>query len=119
MGVAWRVQALAVARSVERHGPSLAAGGCRGAAAGSGICLSIAAAAMRLGFLADPGGAGPNPYHSWARLCLFVAFFAVVTALGIMIHGLGTAVEQRRSRRPLPPGPQSTETGLARAYRGC
>ena len=81
--LAWRVPALAVARSVERHGsnaPGSAAGGCRGAAA---------------------------------------AFFAVVTALGIMIHGVGTAVEQRRSRGQLPPGPQSTETGLARAYRGC
>ncbi len=34
----------------------------------------------------------------------FVAVFAVVTALGIMINGVGTAVEQRRSRRQLPPG---------------
>jgi Domain of unknown function (DUF1707) len=76
------------------------------AAAGSGSCLVIAVAAVWVAGLADPGGPGPNPYHSWARLCLFVAFFAVVTALCIVIHGVGTAVEQRRSGVQLPrPGP--------------
>jgi Domain of unknown function (DUF1707) len=75
------------------------------ATAGAGSCLVIAVAAVWVAGLADPGGPGPNPYHSWARLCLFVAFFAVVTALGIVIHGVGTAVEQRRSGGQLPPRP--------------
>jgi hypothetical protein len=33
------------------------------------------------------------------------AELAALTALGIFIHGVGTAVEQRRSRRQLPPRP--------------
>jgi Domain of unknown function (DUF1707) len=66
------------------------------AAAGSGICLVIAVAAVRLAFLLDPDG--PGPHHSGAPLCLTVAFLAVLTALGIVIHGVGTAVEQRRCR---------------------
>ena len=66
------------------------------AAARSGICLVIAAAAVRVAFLLDPDGPGPNPHQSWAPWCLAVAFFAVLTALGIVIHGVGTAVEQRR-----------------------
>jgi len=72
------------------------------AAAGSGICLVIAAAAVRVAFLVDSDGPGPNPHQSWAPLCLTVAYLAVLTALGIFIHGVGTAVEQRRSRRQLP-----------------
>jgi len=73
------------------------------AAAGSGICLVIAVAAVRVAFLLDPDG--PGPHHSGAPLCLTVAFLAVLTALGIVIHGVGTAVEQRQSRRQLPPRP--------------
>jgi hypothetical protein len=68
------------------------------AAAGSGICLVIAVAAVRVAFLLDPDGPGPHPHHSGAPLCLTVAFLAVLTALGIVIHGVGTAVEQRRCR---------------------
>ncbi len=74
------------------------------AAAGSGGCLAIAFAAVWVAAnILDPNGLG-NPYHPWSRLCLFVAVSAVVTAFGIMMHGVGTAVEQRRSRRQLPPG---------------
>src|ERR1700746_1155380 len=39
------------------------------AAAGSGSGLVIAAAAVRLAGLADPGPPGPTPYHSLAPLC--------------------------------------------------
>ena len=73
------------------------------AAAGSGLCLIIAAAAVRVAFLLNPDG--PGPHHSGGPLCLTVAFLAVLTALGIFIHGVGTAVEQRQSRRQLPPRP--------------
>jgi len=69
------------------------------AAAGSGICLVIAVAAVRVAFLLDPDG--PGPHHSGGPLLLTVAFLAVLTALGIFIHGVGTAVEQRQSRRQL------------------
>src|ERR1700746_2235770 len=67
------------------------------AAARSGICLVIAVAAVRVAFLLDPDG--PGPHHSGAPLCLTVAFLAVLTALGFVIHGVGTAVEQRRCQR--------------------
>jgi hypothetical protein len=73
------------------------------AAAGSGGCLVIAFAAIWVAAnILDPAGLG-NPYHPWSRLCLLVAFLAVITGLGIMIHGVGAAVEQRHSRRQLPP----------------
>jgi hypothetical protein len=67
------------------------------AAAGSGICLLIAAAAVRIAFLLNPDGPGPSPHHSGGPLCLTVAVCAVFTALGIFIHGVGAAVEQRQS----------------------
>ncbi len=75
------------------------------AAAQSGSCLVIAAAAIWAAFLADPGGSGPNPYHSWAPRMLLLAYLAVVVALGFLWYGVGTAREQRRSRRQLPPRP--------------
>ena len=68
------------------------------AAAKSGTCVVIAAAAIWAGALLDPDGPGPNPYHSWAKPFLLVALVAVVTALGILVHGVGTSLEQRRSR---------------------
>jgi hypothetical protein len=66
------------------------------AATGSGICLVIATAAVRVAFLLDPDGPGPHPYQSGAPWCLTVAFLAVLTALGFVVYGVGTAVEQRR-----------------------
>jgi hypothetical protein len=75
------------------------------AAAGSGSCLVIAFASIWVGgtFL-DPD-AGPKPYYSWAPLTLLVAFFAVVAAVGFLGYGVVTSLEQRRSRRQLPPRP--------------
>ena len=73
------------------------------AAAGSGICLVIAAAAVRAAFIFDPGPPGPTPHHSWAPVMLFLAFMAVLAALGFVGYGVITSVEQRRSRRQLPP----------------
>ena len=65
------------------------------AAAGSGGCLVIAFAAVRVAFIFDPGGAGPDPYHSWARPFMLLAVVAVLTALGIVVLGVATSVEQR------------------------
>jgi hypothetical protein len=73
------------------------------AAAGSGICLVIAVAARQAVSILDPGPPGPTPYHSWAPLMIFVAFMAFLAALGFVGYGVVTSVEQRRSRRQLPP----------------
>ena len=75
------------------------------AAAGAGGCLGIAFAAVWLAAgVLDPDGLG-NPYHPWSLLCLVVALSAVGTALYIVMNGVATSVEQRRSRRPPPARP--------------
>jgi hypothetical protein len=75
------------------------------AAAGSGGCLFIAAAAVRAIDLADPGPTpGVIPKY-WGTVFVLIALAAVFTALGIFVHGVGTSVEHRRSRRQLPPRP--------------
>jgi Domain of unknown function (DUF1707) len=74
------------------------------AAAGSGSCLIIAAAAIWAHHLLDPG-AGPTPYD-WAAKLLFLAFLAaVVAAPAILAYGVAASWELRRSRSQLPPGP--------------
>jgi hypothetical protein len=82
------------------------------AAAKSGVCLIIAAAATRvLAFLVSADGhyhgiPGANaPYESLAPLALLLAFAAVCTAIGILGSAAVTSLEQRRSRRQLPPRP--------------
>jgi len=75
------------------------------AAVGSGGCLVIAAAAVRVITIFDPNGPGPNPYHSWAKPFFFLALVAVVTAVLVMVFGVAASVEQRRSRGQLPPRP--------------
>jgi hypothetical protein len=74
------------------------------AAAGSGGCLIIAAAAVWLAALVDPG-ARPTPYQDWAAPMMLLAFLAVLAALGILGYGVATSWELRRSRGQLPPGP--------------
>ena len=73
------------------------------AAAGSGGCLVIAAAAVMIAFQLDPD-ATPAPYASWAKYFLLIAVAAIFTAVGIAVYGVGTWVEQRQSRKQ-PPGP--------------
>ena len=82
------------------------------AAAKSGVCLIIAAAATWvLALLVSADGhyhgiPGANPsYESWAPLALLLAFAAVGTAIGILGSAVVTSLEQRRSRRQLPPRP--------------
>jgi DUF1707 SHOCT-like domain len=64
------------------------------AAAKSGICLLIAAAAIGAGILlpGDPGGPGPDP---WAGLIVVLAVSGIWTALGIMTCALLTSWDQR------------------------
>ena len=82
------------------------------AAAKSGACLIIAAAATWvLALLVSADGhyhgiPGANPsYESWAPLALVLAFAAVCAAIGILGSAVVTSLEQRRSRRQLPPRP--------------
>jgi len=74
------------------------------AAAGSGACLIIGAAAIWAHPLLDPG-ARPSPYD-WAAKLLFLAFLAAVVAVpAILAYGVAASWELRRSRGQLPPGP--------------
>jgi len=82
------------------------------AAAQSGACLIIAAAAMWvLYFLVKDDGhyhgiPGANaPYENLYPLALILAFGAVCAAIGIAGSAVATSLQQRRSRRQLPPGP--------------
>ena len=78
------------------------------AAAGSGGCLALAAAAVWASFILDPGGPGAD--RTWAGLMLFVAQYAVIAAVCILWSGVATAVQQRRSGRQLPPRPGPAPT---------
>jgi len=78
------------------------------AAVKSGGCLVIAVVLAYSGNMidnSDPNGSGPGPHHGWTRLLLFLTLTLMVTALGILANGVAASVEQRRSRRQLPPRP--------------
>jgi uncharacterized protein DUF1707 len=77
------------------------------AAAGSGVCLIIAAAAILIGGHIAEAGSGPSPHHSLVGALFLLALFAVMTALLTVGLGVVTSIEQRRSRRQLPPQPGS------------
>jgi hypothetical protein len=73
------------------------------AAAISGTCLAIAAAAIEIGAHIDPNVPGPNPHHAWVAACFSLALGAVIIAAFTVFLGVAVAIEQRRSRRRLPP----------------
>ena len=70
----------------------------------SGSCLALAAAAVWASFILDPGGPGTD--RTWAGVMLLVAQYAVIAALCILWSGVGTSIQQRRSRRQLSPRPE-------------
>ena len=81
------------------------------AAAKSGGCLIIAAAATWASLLLVSqdghyqGIPGANPwYEDLAPLPFLLAAAAVFTAFVIVVSAVGASLEQRRSRRQLPPG---------------
>ena len=82
------------------------------AAAASGLCLVVAAAAIRMHAAFDPSGPGPSPYHSLAASFFLLSVIAVITALSVLVHGVATSIEQRRSRGQLPPRPGPGGHGL-------
>ena len=88
------------------------------AAAGSGGCLVIAAAAFWGATILDPGPPAPSPDHYWAPLMLLIVLAAVLAALGILANGVVTSWEQRRSRRRLPPRPGPDGHALGGERRG-
>jgi len=93
------------------------------AAAKSGGCLVIGAAAVRVGTIADPDpGATPGPIPKFlVPLCLLIVLAAVVGALFILGHGVSASIEQRRSRRQPPPRPgpdgHALEAEIVRRHR--
>ena len=86
------------------------------AAAISGACLVFAAAAVEIGAHIDPNVPGPNPHHAWVAACFSLALGAVILAAFTVFLGMAVAIEQRRSRRHLPPrsgpGGPRTASGL-------
>jgi hypothetical protein len=88
------------------------------AAAASGACLVFAFAAVLFAAnVLDPNGLG-NPYHPWSSLCALAAFAAVCAALCITVNGVATSLEQRHSRRQLPPQPGPGGHALGGGGRG-
>ena len=74
------------------------------AAAGSASCLVIAfAAVLASAQLDDP--LYPSPYQGWIPLLRSAAAAAVFAAGFLLVIGVTSSIEQRRSRRQLPPRP--------------
>ena len=85
------------------------------AAAKSGICLIITAAAIGAVILipVDPGGPGP-----WGGLMVVLAVSGLWTALGIMGYAVFTSWDQRSSGGQLPPRPGPGGAALEAEQRG-
>ena len=81
------------------------------AAAASGVCLVVVAAARQLNNHFDPGGPGPDPHHSLGAMCFLVGVIALMAALFILGTGIVISIEQRRSGRK-PPRPSPGGPGL-------
>ena len=73
------------------------------AAAGSGGCLALAAAAVWATFIIDPGPTGAD--RPWAGLILQLALYAAMAGVWILWSGVTTSLQQRRWGRQLPPRP--------------
>jgi Domain of unknown function (DUF1707) len=92
------------------------------AAARSGGCLVIAAAAVWGAGILDPGPfarstAGPPGVLS-PGLMFVIALYAVLAALGFLLVGMANSSEQRRSRGQLPPRPGPGGHALDAERRG-
>jgi len=75
------------------------------AAAISGVCLVVAAAAMLIGAHIAESSPGPTANHPLVEALFLLALVAVMTSLLTVGLGAAASVEQRRSRRQLPPRP--------------
>jgi Domain of unknown function (DUF1707) len=81
------------------------------AAARSGGCLALTAAAVGASFILDPGGPGAD--RPWAGLMLLLAQYTLIAGVWILWSGVVTSVQQRRSGRQLPPRPGPGAHALA------
>ncbi len=91
------------------------------AAVKSGGFLVIAVALAHSGNIIDnsvPNGPGVGPYHGWTRLLLLLTLTLVVTALVILGRGVAASVEQRSSRKQLPPRPGPGGSALDAGLHG-
>ena len=86
------------------------------AAAWSGGCLALAAAAAWASLILDPGPSGTD--RPWAGLILLLAQYALIAAVWTLWAGVTTSVQQRRSGRQLPPGPGPGGHALGGGRRG-
>ena len=75
------------------------------AAAISGGCLVVAAAAMLIGAHIAESSPGPSANHPLVEALVLLALIAAMTSLLTMGLGVVASIEQRRSRRQLPPRP--------------
>jgi Domain of unknown function (DUF1707) len=82
------------------------------AAAISGVCLLVAAVAVLIGLHVDESGSGPSPDHAWAGVLILLGVGGVIAAPLIMGLGVVTSIQQRRSRRQLPPQTGTAGHGL-------
>ena len=80
--------------------------------------MVIAFAAMQVAVRADPGNTPGTLPGSLAFPSFLVANAAVFAAVLIVIYGVVIAVEQRRSRRQLPPRPGAGGRALEGERRG-
>ena len=86
------------------------------AAAGSGGCLALAAAALWATFILDPGPSGAD--RPWAGVVLQLALYAVMAAVWILCSGVVASMQQRRSGWQLPPRPGPGGHALVGGRRG-
>jgi hypothetical protein len=83
------------------------------AAARSGGCLALSAAAVWASFILDPGGPGAD--RTWAGLMLLVAQFAAIAGVSLLWSGVATSLGPRCSGRQLRPRPGPRPGGHALA----
>jgi hypothetical protein len=88
------------------------------AAAKSGICLGISAAAIGVGAFLDQGDSGPQPPRFLVGLLIILAVSGLWTAVGIMAYAVLTAWDERYARRQLPPRPGPGGPALERERHG-
>jgi hypothetical protein len=80
--------------------------------AGSGSCLAIGFGLLAFNaHVLDPNGFGHHPYQPWSTLSGLVASVALITAFGILVHGVGTVEEQWRARKDRAGSSRSLASG--------
>jgi hypothetical protein len=103
-GGAARPAAPAAGGAAPRPAPARSRPLAKASAASAGLLVFAFGLILFAANVLDPHGLG-NPYHPWSSLCAVLALFATMAAVLVFVYGVGTSVEQRRSRSQLPPRP--------------